>query len=204
MKEKNEKSLAMLLATMVLFMLVQTAFILHVDARIDRLYDKQRKIEDAIDWFCINERVDVSNGLESVGNETDPLVVCDLTEDVLDTSDGIGYDFELMCRVITAEGGTDREVCMGVAQALYNACEKHEWLYSPTEMMVKYRYTTPASWVSDEALSACTDVFLNGVTYDPVNDATLFYAPRYCSSSWHESQNFVCEINGVRFFSENG
>ena len=26
------------------------------------------------------------------------------------------------------------------------------------------------------------------------------YAPEYCSSSWHESQNFVVEHNGVRFF----
>ena len=204
MKEKNEKSLAILLVTMVLFMLVQTVFILHVDARIDRLYDKQRKIEDAIDWFCIKEMVDVSNGLESVGNETEPFVVCDLTEDVLDTSDGIGYDFELMCRVITAEGGTDREVCMGVAQALYNACEKHEWLYSPTEMLGKYRYTSPADWVSDEAKDACVEIFLNGNTYDPIGNSTVFYAPKYCDSLWHESQNFVCEINGVRFFSENG
>lgn len=27
-----------------------------------------------------------------------------------------------------------------------------------------------------------------------------FYAPMYCSSPWHESQNFICEYAGVKFF----
>ncbi len=27
-----------------------------------------------------------------------------------------------------------------------------------------------------------------------------FYSTQYCSSSWHESQNFVCQIGKVRFF----
>lgn len=27
-----------------------------------------------------------------------------------------------------------------------------------------------------------------------------FYAPKYCSSPWHESQNFICEYAGVKFF----
>lgn len=28
----------------------------------------------------------------------------------------------------------------------------------------------------------------------------VFYSTQYCSSSWHESQNFVCQIGSVRFF----
>lgn len=201
MSEKTEKSLAILLVSMVLFMVLQTVCIIHVDKRIDRLALQQSETQSAVDGWS-NECCPKERGIY-VAKTNGTLAPLDVPEDAKESSDGLGYDFELMCRVITAEGGTDRDVCMGVAQALYNACEKHEWLYPPTEMMIKYRYTTPASWVSNEALSACTDVFLNGVTYDPVNEATLFYAPQYCNSLWHESQTFVCEINGVRFFSEN-
>ena len=202
MGEKTEKSLAILLVSMVLFMVLQTVCIIHVDKRIDRLDMQQRKTQSAIDGWS-NDLCPTEKHI-CVANTDGTLVALELTEDVEETSDGVGYDFELMCRVITAEGGTDREVCMGVAQAPYNACEKHEWLYSPTEMLGKYRYTSPADWVSDEAKDACVEIFLNGNTYDPVGNSTVFYAPKYCDSSWHESQNFVCEINGVRFFSENG
>jgi hypothetical protein len=202
MGEKTEKSLAILLVSMVLFMVLQTVCIIHVDKRIDRLDMQQRKTQSAIDGWS-NECCPKERGIY-VAKTNGTLAPLDVPEDAKESSDGLGYEFELMCRVITAEGGTDREVCMGVAQALYNACEKHEWLYSPTEMLGKYRYTSPADWVSDEAKDACVEIFLNGNTYDPVGNATVFYAPKYCDSLWHESQNFICEISGVRFFSENG
>lgn len=111
-----------------------------------------------------------------------------------------GTDYVL--RVLTAEAGTDEVLCGCVAQALYNACERYGWAYSPAEMMVKYRYTDPASWVSAEAEKAWDEVFMSGVTWDCVGKATVFYAPRYGESAYHESQRFVVEINGVRFFEE--
>lgn len=205
MKFNSEKELAILLVSMVLFMVIQTVCTLHVDKRVDRLSSKQEKMQEEVDELYKREQSAAYNQqefVEVVGNGLTTEV--DDTVKVVDTSDGIGYDFELMCRVITAEGGTDREVCMGVAQALYNACEKHEWRYSPTEVMSMYRYTEPLDWVSDEALDACVNVFLHDNTYVAVGNATLFYAPQYCNSEWHEQQRFVCEIHGVRFFEENG
>jgi hypothetical protein len=109
---------------------------------------------------------------------------------------------EYVLRVLTAEAGTDEVLCGCVAQALYNACERYDWAYSPAEMMVKYRYTTPTDWVSEAAERAWDEVFCSGVVWDCVGNATVFYAPAYCESAYHESQRFVVEISGVRFFEE--
>ena len=111
-------------------------------------------------------------------------------------------EIDYVLRVLTAEAGTDEVLCGCVAQALYNACERYDWAYSPAEMMVKYQYTTPADWVSAEAERAWDEVFCSGVVWDCVGKATVFYAPAYCESAYHESQRFVVEISGVRFFEE--
>ena len=112
-------------------------------------------------------------------------------------------DLEYVLRVLTAEGGSDELMCGLVAQCLYNTCERHGWAYTPAEMMRKYQYTTPATWVSVAAEKAYDEVFTSGVVYECVGNATVFYAPRYCEGTpWHESQRFVFEYGGVRFFEE--
>jgi hypothetical protein len=111
---------------------------------------------------------------------------------------------DYVLRVITAEGGCDMAVCAGVTQCLFNACEKDGWVHTPKEMMIRYRWTGPASWISEEAERAYDEIFCSGVTYTAFGDATVFYAPAYCESAYHESQRFVCEAGGVRFFEEVG
>lgn len=113
-------------------------------------------------------------------------------------------DEDYILRVITAEGGTDQLVCNGVAQCLYNACERDLWAHSVEYVIEEYQYTTPAEWVSDEARIAWDAVFCSGVTFVDFGDALYFYAPAYCDSPWHESQRFVAEVSGVRFFEEAG
>ena len=203
---KNEKELAILAVAMVIFMALQTLFILHVDHRVDAVMQEQNEFHKELDGMVFKNanRAKHKSKVYVADRITKKISGIELPEEAEETSDGIGYDFELMCSVITAEGGTDKEVCLAVAQCLLNTCEKHGWRYDPTEMMEMYQYATPADWVSDEARDACVEVFLNGGTYSAVGDATLFYAPRYCDSEWHEQQDFVCEINGVRFFKENG
>lgn len=117
-------------------------------------------------------------------------------------NDEIEAETDYVLRVLTAEAGTDELLCGCIAQALYNACEKHDWKYTPAEMMRKYQYTNPASWVSEAAERAYDEVFCCGYVYGSIGKATVFYAPQYCSSDYHESQRFVVEINGVRFFEE--
>ena len=114
-----------------------------------------------------------------------------------------GYDREYVLCVLTAEAGCDGELCMAVAQSLWNACARYGWEYNPAEVMVLYRYTGPLGWWSDEAEDAYRLIFESGYVYEPVGDATLFYAPRYCESAWHESHEFIAEISGIRFFRED-
>lgn len=201
---RSEKELAILLVVMVCFMAVQTLFIFHVDHRVDVIKQEQSKLHKELDGMVFDGAYRVKHKPKLyVADKTEKICEFKMPDNVAEASDGVGYDFELMCSVITAEGGTDKEVCLAVAQCLMNTCEKHDWKYDPTEMMEMYRYAAPADWVSDEARDACVEVFLNGGTYSAVGDATLFYAPRYCNSEWHEQQEFVCEVNGVRFFKEN-
>jgi hypothetical protein len=128
---------------------------------------------------------------------------CD-TETYTDCVTQPPFDEEYVLRVLTAEAGCDPVLCGCVAQCLYNACERYDWVYSPAEMLVKYQYTGPCDWVSAEAERAFDEVFCSGVTWDCVGKATVFYAPRYGGSAYHESQRFVVEIGGVRFFEEVG
>lgn len=109
-------------------------------------------------------------------------------------------DEDYILRVITAEGGTDQLVCNGVVQCLYNACQREGC--SPEQALQDYQYTGPADWISDEARNAWDAVFCSGYRFVDFEDALYFYAPAYCDSPWHESQRFVAEVGGVRFFEE--
>ena len=70
---------------------------------------------------------------------------------------------------------------------------------SAEEVRVAYQYSGWAETVSDDTKKAVSQVFDFG---DATNDSVLwFYAPKWCESEWHESQKFVAEIGGHRFFS---
>lgn len=109
---------------------------------------------------------------------------------------------DYVLRVLTAEAGDDPVLCGCVAQCLYNACQRDGWVHSVEEILEQYSYTDPADWISESAVRAWDEVFCSGVTYTDVGNALYFYAPQYCDSPWHESQRFVAEVGGVRFFEE--
>ena len=86
---------------------------------------------------------------------------------------------------------------MWVATCLLNAMRKNGM--SAEEVRVAYQYAGWAETVSDDTKKAVSQVFDFG---DATHDSVLwFYAPKWCDSEWHESQNFVAEIGGHRFFS---
>lgn len=109
---------------------------------------------------------------------------------------------EYILRVLTHEAGCDELLCGCVAQALFNACEIDGWAHTPAEMMREYRYAEPLEWYSEEAAKAYDDVFFSGVVYEMIENATMFYAPKYGWSSDHECQRFVVEVHGVKFFEK--
>lgn len=199
-----------LLVVMTLLLAVMTACILRVGRQV---YELKRAVAEAETVETAEIRTDKRT--ETAAEE---VVLCSVEWPVSDPSSGPSdhllpeekaqmdgpspAEIDYVLRVLTAEAGTDEVLCGCVAQALYNACERYDWAYSPAEMMVKYQYTDPASWVSAEAERAWDEVFCSGVVWDCVGKATVFYAPQYCESAYHESQRFVVEVNGVRFFEE--
>ena len=103
------------------------------------------------------------------------------------------------CIVMGEAGGESYEGQMLVAQCLLNACLKDG--LQPSEVRSKYQYAGWNESPSDSVSNAVSAVFENGevITSEPI---LYFYAPKYCSGSWHETQRFVLEHGGHRFFAE--
>lgn len=109
---------------------------------------------------------------------------------------------DLTERVVMAEaGGESYEGQMAVAQCILNACEKTGG--QPSEVILAYQYAKPADTATQSVRDAVAAVFDAGetVTTEPI---MFFYAPRWTDSKWHETQRFVMEIGGHRFFAEKG
>ncbi len=109
---------------------------------------------------------------------------------------------DLVERIVMAEaGGEDYDGQRLVAQCILNACEISG--ISPEEAVREYQYTRPATYASQSCCDAVAAVFDRGdlVTAEPV---LFFYAPRWTCSAWHESQTFVLEHGGHRFFKLKG
>lgn len=103
-------------------------------------------------------------------------------------------------RVVMAEaGGESFDGKMLVAQCILTAAEKTG--LQPSEVVVKYKYTTSRPDPSQSVRDAVAAVFDRGesVVDEPV---MYFYNPAIVESEWHESQIFVIEVGGHRFFAE--
>lgn len=112
------------------------------------------------------------------------------------------YERDVVERVVMAEaGGESYEGQMLVAQCILNAAEKTG--ASPSEAVVVYQYTSARPDPTQSVRDAVAAVFDDGetVTDEPV---MYFYNPARVTSEWHESQIFVIEVGGHRFFAEKG
>lgn len=108
------------------------------------------------------------------------------------------------CVVAGEAGGESYEGKLAVAQCYFSAMLKDG--LSATEVKSAYGYSgwnenldKQDSKTYDEVKNAVMDVFYGGkfVTDKPI---LYFYAPRRCTSEWHEAQEFEMEIGGHRFF----
>ena len=97
-------------------------------------------------------------------------------------------------------GGESYEGKLWVATCLRNAMEKDNL---PAEQVrIDYQYAGWSESVSEDTKNAVKEVFVFG---NKMHDSVLwFYAPEWCESEWHESQQFVAEIGGHRFFAPKG
>ena len=116
------------------------------------------------------------------------------------TSAVMGYDYDYVCRVVMTETGGEynEDLTLAVCQAIVNAAIENDW--TPEEVCINYKYTKPHEYINDFIQGICDRVFIQGEVYEKSGNAQVFYNPNYCHSSYHESQSFVCEIGGVRFF----
>lgn len=86
-----------------------------------------------------------------------------------------------------------------VAQCLVNACIKDG--LQPSEVRDRYKYSGWHEEPTESVKQAVSEVFDNG--FKVVDEPILwFYAPKWCDSSWHESQRYVLTEGGHRFFAE--
>lgn len=103
-------------------------------------------------------------------------------------------------RVVMAEsGGESFDGQMLVAQCILNAAEKEG--VQPSEAVVIYSYTSNRPDPTQSVKDAVAAVFDRG---EVAIDAPVmyFYNPALVTSDWHESQIFVAEVGGHRFFAE--
>lgn len=106
----------------------------------------------------------------------------------------------LIEQVVSAESrGEPYDGQLAVAQCILNACIKDD--ITPEQAIVKYKYTTNRAEPTDSVKEAVAAVFDRGefITEEPL---LYFYNPELVTSNFHESQDFVIEINNHRFFKE--
>ena len=110
-------------------------------------------------------------------------------------------DRETLEHIVEGEaGGESYEGKLWVATCLRNAMEKDD--LSAEQVRINYQYAGWSEKVSEDTKNAVKEVFVFG---NKMHDSVLwFYAPEWCNSEWHESQRFVAEIGGHRFFAPKG
>lgn len=191
--------------------LLATVFaLIHVDNKANEYIARQRDIEQRmVKWEsmerCRAEQFEsVYDAASKLAAETNEIAVKLSSNYTEGTETPLNFDFEGLCRIITAEGGHDYTVCHAVATACYNAYNSLGGELDPAEVCKEYQYAAPATFITDEARGACKAVFVDGQRCNEIGKSTIFYNPLYGWSNYHESQRFVVELNGVRFFEEVG
>ena len=195
-----------------------TIFLLTVDQ-----YRRNRDvIPNADDWWWLSTAFSTkSNGYESLargvltdGNILPPTTTvgayipdtpAPAAETVEPTEPAVRYTLtdaerDVVERVVMAEaGGESFEGQMLVAQCILNAAEKRG--VDPSEAVVLYSYTKSRPDPTQRVKDAVAAVFDRGETV--VDEPILyFYNPALVTSDFHESQIFVIEEGGHRFFAE--
>lgn len=101
------------------------------------------------------------------------------------------------CIVMGESGSEPYKGQLMVAYCILNACKKDG--LQPSEVRKVYKYSGWNTNPTKSVKRAVSSIFDHG--HRPVNDTPLyFYAPKYCNSSWHETQRYITTIGGHKFF----
>lgn len=111
-------------------------------------------------------------------------------------------EFVTTCRMVMGESGAEPyDGMMAVAQCILAACEADGLV--PSEVRTEYRYAGWKEEYSDKVERAVLAVFRDGTRVCD-EEIIFFYAPKLCTSKWHETQDYVLTIGGHKFFAEKG
>lgn len=169
--------------------------------QIDTLESKSAKVDE-----ISQDNTELSAQLDTLSAEINSLREEVKRQDKPDRGgDRLRYDLtdgerELVERVVMAEsGGESYEGQVLVCQCILNACEING--IRPAEAIKRYAYAKGRPEATDSVKRAVVAVFDKG---EKVTDEAIiyFYAPAVTASKFHESQRFICEVGGHRFFAE--
>lgn len=110
-----------------------------------------------------------------------------------------------LAQVIMCEtGGVDEAAAELVALCVLNACEKDG--IQPSDVFARYQYAKGDKAPNSTCYAAIQSVFDEGnaLTEEPI---LFFYSPANMpngTSAWHETQDFVLEYGGHRYFKLKG
>ena len=154
---------------------------------INELNNKIKNINDAIESLKENN---VENEIELTCLEVEEEPVFFLSD----------YQRQVTECIVAGESMSEPyDGQVAVAECILNACLKDG--LQPSEVRTKYKYSGWNDEPSESVKKAVSAVFDDG--YKITDEFILyFYAPKYTTSKWHESQDFVMEIGGHRFFAE--
>jgi hypothetical protein len=111
-------------------------------------------------------------------------------------------EFITACRMVMGEAGAEPyDGMIAVAQCILAACQADGIV--PSEVRTEYRYAGWKEEYSDKVERAVLAVFRDGTRVCD-EEIIFFYAPKLCTSKWHETQDYVLTIGGHKFFAEKG
>lgn len=142
--------------------------------------------------------------------EVEPEPVCEIENDIIEfepyyliTND----DRYVIEHIVAGEAGHEPLLGkMAVAQCILNAMKQDGLTASEVREVYQYSGWTkenfetnyPEDWAEVQQAVWC--VFDNGEKVTEEN-ILWFYAPKYSSGSWHNTQKFVIEISNHRFYA---
>ena len=112
-------------------------------------------------------------------------------------------EYDYICHVVMGEAGSDGwESMVAVAQCYKNAMKKEN--VSAYKIKTMYGYAahtnnTPTKEVKEAVYKVFYEDY--GVTTEPI---LYYYAPKYSSGSWHQTQTYVGTWGTQRFYKANG
>lgn len=109
-------------------------------------------------------------------------------------------DRDLLERLVMGEaGGMGYTGCALVAQAIKDTMI-YEGTSSVSTIISKYSYTGSTKVKPNKAVKDAVSYVFDSNGSAVQHRLIYFYQSSYCTSKWHETQNFVVSYGGVRFF----